>query len=348
MVSEIPRAETPPEVRPFPRRADEAAATPVDDGIVQLTLPLGYSATADVNAFLLELDDGWCLVDTGSTLDPGWDGLAAALAAAGVEPWEITLLLATHPHEDHYGLASRVLAETGAELALAPGPLASADVLRDPTIPLATRLESCRRAGVPTDALAAAARHPGDVGDHPRPAPDRVLADGDVLATRAADWRVVHAPGHAPAQLVLHDARGGRLISADLVLGGRIPYLEYGYTADPWAEQVASLERVATLDVRLLLAGHGPPETEVAARFEAALGAVRAAPGRLLDVIAREPRTAYGAMVDVLGPDANFYRRHAALSGTLSVLERLSSTGELRAWDDDDGVRWYADSRRAP
>ena len=341
MVSEIPRAEPPPEVRPFPRRADEVAVTRVDDGIVQLTLPLGYSPKADVNAFLLELDDGWCLVDTGSTLEPGWEGLARALTAAGVEPAAITLLLATHPHEDHYGLASRVLAETGAELALAPGPLASADVLRDPTIPLATRLEACRRAGVPPDARAAAARHPGDVGDHPRPAPDRVLADGDVVATRAADWRVVHAPGHAPAQLVLHDERGGRLISADLVLGGRIPYLEYGYTDDPWADQVASLERVASLDVRLLLGGHGPPEADVAARIASALGAVQAAPGRLLDALGAGPRTAYDAMLDVLGPDANFYRRHAALSGTLSMLERLVATGEARAREDDDGIRVY-------
>jgi hypothetical protein len=46
-------------------------------------------------------------------------------------------------------------------------------------------------------------------------------------------------------------------------------------------------------------------------------------------------------MLAVLGPDANFYRRHAALSGALSMLERLVATGEARAREDDDGVRVY-------
>jgi glyoxylase-like metal-dependent hydrolase (beta-lactamase superfamily II) len=336
------RRETPPEVRPFRRRPEEASATPVGDGVVALTLPLGYSPTADVNCFLLELDDGWCLVDTGSALAPGWDGLAHALAQAEVPPEAIALLVVTHPHEDHYALAAEVLARTGAELALAPGPLASADVLRDPVIARAERLESCRRAGVPSPLTEAAACHPGGVGDHPRPGPDRVLRDGDELATRHGPWRVLPAPGHAPAHIVLHDERRGRLLSADLVLGGRIPYLEHGYTPDPWAEQVASLERAAGLGVELLLPGHGPPETDVEPRIASALGAVRAAPERVLRVLGEEPRTAYGTTLAVLGPRTTFYRRHAALSGALCVLERLVAEGVAQAWSDDDGVRWYA------
>lgn len=338
--------DAPVEVRPFPRDAGEATASRLDDGLVLLTLPLAYGPTDSVNCYLLELEDGWCLVDTGSALPPGWEALARALAAAGVEPRDVALLVATHPHEDHYALAAEVLDRTGAELALAPGPLASADVLREPTIARATRLEACRRAGVPEDVLDVAVRHPGDAGGHPRPAPHRLLADGDVVVGRHAAWRVVHAPGHSPAQLVLHDEESGRLISADLVLGGRIPYLEYGYTPDPWREHVEALARVAELDVRLLLPGHGPSADMPAPLVTAARGAAEAAADRLLAVL-EEPRTAYDATLAVLGGGASLYRRHAALSGALCVLERLVAEGRAEAVEDDGVCRYVATPRRA-
>lgn len=336
----------PEDVRPWPRRADEVRATEVDEGLWQLVLPLGYAPDLTVNAYLVELRDGWCLVDTGSLLAPGWDGLARGLALAGVEPQALRLVVATHPHEDHYGLAAEILERTGAELALGPGPLVSADVLRDPPIPWEERVAACRRAGVPEDVIPAAARHPGNAGDHPRPEPDRLLREGEAIEARRGTWRVVAAPGHSPAQVVLFEERTHSLLSADLVLGGRIPYLEYGFSPDPWTEQVASLARVRPLGIERLLPGHGPVTVDVERSLDWAENAIQAAPGRLLASIERQPRSAYEAMVDALGPDATFYQRHAALAGALSVLEHLVAHGAADA-DEHDGVRRYSSTGRS-
>lgn len=332
----------PPEVRPIARSAAEAFAEPVVDGIVRLCLPIPYSRTATVNAFLLEREGGWCLVDCGSSVAPGWEALARALDLADVEAGAIELLVCTHAHADHYGLAAEVIERCGCPLGLAPGPTASAEVLRDPLVPLAHRLDLARRAGVPASLRAAAASHPGDDGLHRRPEPDLVLAEGVVIETLAGAWQVVPAPGHSPTQVVLFEERHGMLLSADLAIAGRIPYIEYGYTPDPWAEHVASVAGARSLEPQLLLPGHGEPTEEADARLASALGAAEAAPGRIRASIVETPRSAYEIVDAVLGPGALFYPRQAALSGAMCILERLVVLGDATAEDGPDGVRRFA------
>src|SRR5207237_948009 len=75
-----------------------------------------------VNAYLLDTDDGRCLIDCGSRLDPGWEFIEHALSLAGAKPDEIALLVTTHHHSDHAGQAERVLHETGAEYLHFDGP----------------------------------------------------------------------------------------------------------------------------------------------------------------------------------------------------------------------------------
>ena len=331
----------PPEVRPFERSADEAYAERVVDGIVRLCLPLPYSPRGTVNAYLLEQDAGWCLVDCGTSVAPGWDALEHALGLAGVETKAVELLVCTHAHADHYGLAAEVMERCGCPLGLALGPTASAEVLRDPVVPLARRLALARRAGVPLALAAAAVSHPGDDGQHPRPAPDLVLDEGVVIETLAGRWRVVPAPGHSPTQVVLFDDRSGMLLSADLALEPPIPYAEHDYTPDPWAEHVASLERARSLRPSRLLPGHGEPTADAGDRLAAALGATTSAEGRVRNVIAASPRSAYEVVDEILGPGARFYPRQAALSGATCILERLVNLGTAAAEDGSDGVRRF-------
>ena len=54
-----------------------------------------------VNRVLLEQDAGWCLVDCGTSVAPGWDALEHALGLAGVETRAVELLVCTHAHADH-------------------------------------------------------------------------------------------------------------------------------------------------------------------------------------------------------------------------------------------------------
>ena len=312
------------------------------DGFIRLRLPLPYTPSAMVNAFLLERPGGnWYLVDCGTSIAPGWSALERALGLAGVDMSAIELLVCTHAHADHHGLASEVMKRSGCPLALAAGPTASAEVLRDTVVPLEHRLALAHRSGVPSELALAAASHPGDDGLHPRPPPDLVLDEGLELETLAGRWRVVPVPGHSPTQVMLFDDRSRMLFSADLVLAPVIPYAEHDYTPDPWAEHVASLERARALAPSLLLPGHGPPNADAAERIARALDATAVAEERVHALIASTPRSTWEVVDEILGPDAPFYPRQAGLSGATCLLEHFVRVGSARAEDGSDGIRRF-------
>ena len=336
-----PPGESPADVRAVRRSPAEARATQVAEGLWWLLLPLQYSHAHWVNAFLIERDDGWCLVDCGSPLENGWEVLEHALGLAGVRPDMVSLLVCTHAHTDHYGLATEVMAAAGCPLAMAAGHTAGVDVMREPTVPFAARRAMALEAGIPEEDVQQSTRAPGDDGFYARPEPDLVLAEDDLVEARHGAWRVVPAPGHAATQVVLLHARSRRLISADLVFAGRIPYVEHDYTPDPWLEHVESLERARALAPSLLLPGHGEPEPDADGRIAACTAAIRRAPERVIASIAAAERSPWEITVDVLGADAGFYPLHASLSGTLSVLRRLERLGEVASQVGDDGVRRF-------
>jgi glyoxylase-like metal-dependent hydrolase (beta-lactamase superfamily II) len=78
----------------------EAEATALHETSFRAMPPL-----ITVNAFVLHLPDRLVLVDSGcgSGMGPGMGGLAAHLAAMGVAPDDVDVVLATHLHPDHVG-----------------------------------------------------------------------------------------------------------------------------------------------------------------------------------------------------------------------------------------------------
>lgn len=93
---------------------------------------------------------------------------------------------------------------------------------------------------------------------------DAPLCPGDTLRLGDLDWAVLSAPGHHPYTCLLFCAQHGILISADALwergFGVIFPALDGGTGFD---EARATLELIASLDVRIVIPGHGKPFTEV-------------------------------------------------------------------------------------
>ena len=117
-------------------------------------------------------------------------------------------------------------------------------------------LEARTTFGIP---IAVHRRHAGTtVGGRPL-APERLLDDGDEIMVPGGRLRVVHTPGHESGHCCFYEPERRWLFTGDTILSTGTTVI-----APPDGDMcayMASLERLATLDLAMILPGHGPPIT---------------------------------------------------------------------------------------
>lgn len=326
------------------RVPSSARAHELADGLWCLRLPLPYASPAFVNCYLVALAEGWWLIDCGSDVGSGARGLEHALRLANVALPDIRLLLCTHSHTDHAGLASFVIEHSGARYLRGRGADAATDVLRDPSIALEDRRRTGRRAGIPDQDLDGWVDNllAGDCA-HPRPAADAIVDDGDRIESAVGDWEVIAASGHSPSQVVLHNARHAWLVTADLAFPAVGPYLECGWTDDPYADHLAAVARCEQLPVAMALPGHGRADQAPAGRLRDARVLAERFAAQVLDALGSRWRSPYEIALTMLDAGADTDTCQAALSTIISVLEHYEGVGTLASCSDGAGVRRFAD-----
>lgn len=115
------------------------------------------------------------------------------------------------------------------------------------------------------------------------PTPDIRFDSALTLDAGGTELQLRHAPGHWPGQLVICHEEFGLLWAGDLLSDIEIPFVSHSLAA-----YEATLARLAELDVRVLVPGHGNPTDdprEIARRFvadRAYLAELRAAVGQRL------------------------------------------------------------------
>ena len=87
----------------------------VAPGISTITLPMPWELET-VNVHLVDLDDGFLLVDSGIATEECFDALESELKALKIGWRDIRTLCLTHLHPDHIGLSWKILELTGAQL----------------------------------------------------------------------------------------------------------------------------------------------------------------------------------------------------------------------------------------
>ena len=137
------------------QREREQLAQAAEAGIHRLAIPTPFQV-GRVNAYLIE-DSPLTLIDSGPNSAKALDELEQALAALGHKVEDIELLVVTHQHIDHFGLASILARRSGAEVAaldaLAPF-LAELRPAR-PTSTTRSRENLMLRHGIPSDVVTA-------------------------------------------------------------------------------------------------------------------------------------------------------------------------------------------------
>jgi glyoxylase-like metal-dependent hydrolase (beta-lactamase superfamily II) len=319
----------------------------IQPGIWRLKLPCPWPGVPHGNAWVMQRGAGIVLFDTGVGGRGRLRMLDIALAQAGFGVEDVKLVVCTHSHSDHYGLAASICEETGCELWMHPKWEHIRLQADDPQAALEQRLEVGRMSGVPLAALDRYRKvrndNAEDLIDGIR-APDRDLVPGVEVETDVGTWSVIETPGHAPSHVSLHQAERRLLVSGDHLLGRTALFFDYGHTPDPIGEFLASLDAIEPLPIDLCLPGHGKPFRDPAAKIEAARGQT----GELLDRVraqladGAEP-TAYEMVEAIVGPEnLNPCTAGFMLQIVLACLDHLAVLGEARQVPDSDPQRWRA------
>jgi glyoxylase-like metal-dependent hydrolase (beta-lactamase superfamily II) len=264
-------------------------------------IPLPLEHVGSVNAWLLP-GDPVTLIDTGPRDADALAALEAGLRREGLRVEDIELLLATHHHLDHVGLAATIQRRSGATVAVL-------DRVADYAARYSAEVEADRRFaralmthhGVPDQVVADGER----LWDYIRATTedfraDVRLAEGDRIRAGGRSLRVVARPGHSTTDTLFVDDRDAFAFAGDHLLAtissnteicapdrardgrarSRLRYLE-------------NLERTQAMPLARLLTGHGAPVTEHQRLVGARLRDHRRRCERILAILGDGPRTAF-------------------------------------------------------
>jgi glyoxylase-like metal-dependent hydrolase (beta-lactamase superfamily II) len=313
-------------------------------GVWRLRMPLPWPGVPHVNAWALAADDGIVLFDTGYAWEDGTRQLELALAQVGFRLADVRLLVCTHAHSDHYGLAGPIVDAAGCELWMHPAWEHIRAMADDPDKALDQRIEVARQSGVPDAGLREfeRSRRGANTGFARVIAPDRELVPGVEVETDVGTWQVHETPGHAPSHVTLHEPASGMLISGDHLLGRVSLFFDYGHTPDPAGEFLASLETIEALDrLGLCLAGHGRPFRDVRAKIEANREEFGSHVGRVRAALDGEPVTAFDVVRSLIGAEnLNAATGAWGMQMALAYLDHFAARGEVERVDGDETLRW--------
>jgi glyoxylase-like metal-dependent hydrolase (beta-lactamase superfamily II) len=326
----------------------------------RLELPTPF-AIGPVSSWVLR-GEPLTLVDPGPHMDRTREALERGLAGLGLRVEDVELVLLTHQHHDHVGLAAEVRERSGARVAGSArlaAYLADFDgaMDRDDAYAVATMV----RHGLDADTRDTLNQVSRGFRHYSASATvDEVLGDGDELVAGGRTLRVHERPGHSPTDTVFHEEATGLLVGGDHMLE-RISSNPIAHAPiddrDPAAVAASpdrprplvayldSLHATAALDVGTILPGHGEPFSG----HRELLDKREEMHARRLKRIVRavDGRGTAADMTGVLWRALPVTQAYLALSEVLGHLDLLARDGLVREDDRDGVVTWVRARPRA-
>lgn len=237
--------------------------------IFKIELPMPYVSLQTVNVYLLRGRERNLIIDSGINRSECKKVLLSALQELGVDV-ENTDFFITHLHEDHFGLAPELAAADAKVFLNAP----EAAFWEAPGR-WEEGLVHGLRSGFPGEELAKFIRETPDFleklpleemkealtayrGQTSPRGRLKIIDDGASLTVGEYNLQCIMTPGHSSGHLCLYEPQKNILFSGDHILETITPaiFLWPGEDRNPLREFLDSLDKVAALEVDLILPGH--------------------------------------------------------------------------------------------
>jgi glyoxylase-like metal-dependent hydrolase (beta-lactamase superfamily II) len=321
-----------------------------DAGIRVLRIPTPFQV-GRVNTYLLE-DKPLTLIDSGPNSGKALGELERQLDALGHRIEEIELVIITHQHLDHLGLADIVANRSGADVAALDRVVPflenfGDDAERDDEEAAALM----RRHGISEEVVTALRQVTGSFrawGSKTKVT--RPLHDGEILELLDRRLEVQHRPGHSPSDTLFWDEDRRILFAADHLIKHISSNPLISRPLDGSAERtqalvtyLESLKRTRELPADVVLSGHGEPITDHVGLIDQRFAMHQRRAEKLYRLIVERPRTGH-ELAQALWGDVAVTQAFLTLSEVVGHVDLLVNAGHLREVLDDGVQRYEATS----
>jgi glyoxylase-like metal-dependent hydrolase (beta-lactamase superfamily II) len=297
------------------------------EGVYQLKLPVPFPLRF-VSVYLVEGEDGWTLIDAGYDYPPARAGWESGAAVVGCDLGrDVSRIVVTHFHPDHIGAARWLQERSGAPVCMLEDEIPFSRRLWGGTEGPVPFVEFLIRHGMNRDvaeSTTAAVRY-----GLPLPEEMLPLRPGEKLPVGGGAACVIHVPGHADNQLVLHDEARGILFAADHVMLAITPNIGLWPESEPHplSRYLESLKGLRGLDTDIVLPGHGPIFHDLDGRIDELLRHHEERLDIVRRVIEDDSKTPYEVSRMVFRGAVTLHQRCFALVEALAHLDHLVLEG---------------------
>ncbi|WP_059049592.1 MBL fold metallo-hydrolase [Paenibacillus senegalimassiliensis] len=294
-----------------------------------------------VNSYILRGDEGVTIIDPGPRTPESEEQWREVWSQHSLSPREVTRIIVTHHHPDHYGLAGWLQELTGAAVLMSPRAFAEAELMWGANSQMEAALpEWFRQHGMPESWCEQLPLHLYGFRSQVTPAPKvTFIQEGEAISMGGRVWHAIETAGHAPGHLSFYDASDKRLICGDAILPQISPNIGFlpGSDPQPLRSFLDSLVKLRAYEVEWAYPGHRHPFDYFAERISQLLQHHEERLQRIESLLRQQLHNGFEMCAALFGTELGIHQMRFAMSETLAHLVELVRQGRAREYTTGSG-----------
>lgn len=273
-----------------------------------------------VNVFLLSSGGKLVMIDSGDGMDSSMKKLSDELEKFGFKLEDISTIINTHEHIEHFGGNAAIKDISGARILAHRLAIPLIEDMNK-QVPPESELKD-----LPED-IALYIKGRSMMYDNLRTTNvDLRLDDNESISIDDYSLRIIHTPGHTKGHICIYEEDEEILFAGDLIMGKGTPYVgklpgQYGDMAD----YLKSLQRLKDLKSKRLFQSHGAEVSDPYKKIEDTIQSKLAREREILQLLEDGKKTISEIIYTVYG-DRNYF----TYGTVLAYLEKLESENKIR------------------
>jgi glyoxylase-like metal-dependent hydrolase (beta-lactamase superfamily II) len=308
-----------------------------------------------VNVYLIEGTKENILIDTGWDTPEAFATLNKGLRNYGFTFKDISQIIITHIHPDHYGLSGKLKQLTGGKIAISEIESGMIDSRYINSNELLKQVKKFLQAnGVPKGDVLKFAEASLPTRKLVVPVmPDIKLKEGKKISVDPFEFKVIATPGHSPGHICLYEPNRKLLFTGDHILPEITSHIGLHPQSgnNPLSAYLSSLRAMIDLPVNFAFPGHGPACSGIRQIMESLIRHHEERNRAILKALQENIKSGYQVATELLWltsvkpvnfENLNLFDQRLALTETLAHIDYLLNEGDVQKFEQEGTITYFA------